>query len=222
MVVASARAFGGTLAEAGFPLSTDGTDRPVVVDLRGAGIDGAGAAAFLAARDLVANKRPLPDDSDGRLLGIRLGTASGVSRGLGPEAFDEVGGLVVRGLRLAAAGAAPDSVDGQEIWASACAHLDRGRRTHALRDDGTPAPSGVAGRAPPGPRDGNAAHHAPGSAPSADPQRRLLQPRRTRGQRRIERPQDRQALMRGHRRVGTEDDVVWTGAQDARTRQKEG
>lgn len=49
MVVASARAFGGTLAEAGFPLSTDGTDRPVVVDLRGTGIDGAGAAAFLAA-----------------------------------------------------------------------------------------------------------------------------------------------------------------------------
>jgi glycine hydroxymethyltransferase len=115
-VVASARALGGALAEAGFPLSTGGTDcHFVVVDLRGAGLDGAGAAAFLAALGLVANKCPLPDDPDGRLSGIRLGTPSGVSRGLGPAAFDEIGGLVARGLRLAAAGAAPDSVDGQGI-----------------------------------------------------------------------------------------------------------
>jgi len=117
-VVAGARRLGDALAEEGIPLSTGGTDcHFVVADLRGLGIAGAPAAAFLAEIGLVANKCPLPDDPEGRLSGIRLGTPSGTSRRLGPEEFAAVGTLVVRGLRLAAAGGAPDGTEGGAIRA---------------------------------------------------------------------------------------------------------
>jgi len=72
----------------------------VVVDLRATDIDGAEAERRLSEIAIVANRNVVPFDPRPPMVtsGLRLGTASGTMRRLGPMEFDVVGEIVAGAL----------------------------------------------------------------------------------------------------------------------------
>ncbi|WUH98401.1 serine hydroxymethyltransferase [Spirillospora sp. NBC_00431] len=122
--VQNARMLARTLIDRGYQIVSGGTDLPfALVDLREAGITGAGAAAHLEEAAIICNMNQVPFDPRGpkKTSGIRLGVNAATSRGLRDTEFQEVGELIADVLDAARAGAAP----GGETAATARKHIER-------------------------------------------------------------------------------------------------
>lgn len=116
-MIESARALANALIARGFQLVTGGTDTHlVVVDLRGKGVSGEQAENILQRVGLTCNKNTVPSDhlSPLQANGIRLGTASGTTRGFGADEFARIGALIADMLEAAArfnGGAVDDALE---------------------------------------------------------------------------------------------------------------
>lgn len=96
-VVANASALADTLAGLGFDLVTGGTDTHLVlVDLRSKHLTGLEAEQLLDRVGITANKNAVPFDPRGPQVtsGLRLGTPTITSRGMGPEHARLIAGLI--------------------------------------------------------------------------------------------------------------------------------
>jgi glycine hydroxymethyltransferase len=101
LVCANAQALAETLAGRGHVLLTGGTDtHMVVVDLRATDLDGTEGERRLSEIAIVANRNVVPFDPRPPMVtsGLRLGTAAGTMRRLGPDEFREVGDIVAGAL----------------------------------------------------------------------------------------------------------------------------
>jgi glycine hydroxymethyltransferase len=91
----------GTLAEVllsrGYDLVTGGTDvHMMLLDLQRKGLTGKKAEAILEAAGMTVNKNAVPNDPQKPFItsGVRVGTPAATTRGMGPEEFRIVGGLM--------------------------------------------------------------------------------------------------------------------------------
>ncbi|MCE6958342.1 serine hydroxymethyltransferase [Cereibacter sphaeroides] len=103
-VLAAARAMAEALAAAGFGIVTGGTDTPLVlVDLRGTGLTGDVAQAFLERHGITTNRNLVPGDTEKPNVtsGIRIGSSAIAARGMGAEEGRELGQLIGTVLRRA-------------------------------------------------------------------------------------------------------------------------
>lgn len=97
MVLRNAKALAETLIEFGFDLVTGGTDTHLVlVDLRHKKISGQEAETILEKVNITVNKNVIPFDPRGanNPCGIRLGTPTLTSRGMGPDQMKTIAGLI--------------------------------------------------------------------------------------------------------------------------------
>jgi glycine hydroxymethyltransferase len=93
-VVANAKRLAEVLAERGFDLVSGGTDNHLLlIDLTGKGIEGKPAAQGLDRAGLVTNYNTVPYDPRKPFnpSGVRLGTPSVTSRGMGPAEMELIG-----------------------------------------------------------------------------------------------------------------------------------
>ncbi len=96
-VLSNARALAVALIEQGFDLITGGTDTHLVlVDLRSKKISGKEAERLLEEVQITANKNVIPYDPKGANdpSGIRLGTPTLTSRGMGPEEMRKIATII--------------------------------------------------------------------------------------------------------------------------------
>ena len=101
-IVANAKRLAQVLAERGFDLVSGGTDNHLLlIDLTGKGVEGKPAAQGLDRAGLVANYNTVPYDPRKPFnpSGIRLGTPSVTSRGMGPAEMEQVGRWIDEGSR---------------------------------------------------------------------------------------------------------------------------
>ncbi len=90
-------ALAGALSDLGFDLVTSGTDiHMVMVDLRSREITGREAEVLLDRVGITVNKNAIPFDPQGPRVtsGLRLGTPTVTSRGMGPEQLGQVAALI--------------------------------------------------------------------------------------------------------------------------------
>ncbi len=103
-VVTNARALAAGLAEEGFRIVSGGTDNHLMlVDLRPFGVTGKVAQEALDRAGITCNKNAIPNDPEKPFVtsGLRLGTASCTTAGMGPDQMREVAsmiGLVLRAV----------------------------------------------------------------------------------------------------------------------------
>lgn len=100
-IVENAQRLAQCLTERGLRIVSGGTDcHLMVVDLRAKGVDGKRAAVALEASGIVCNFNALPYDPNPpmRPSGIRLGTPSVTTRGLGVEDMPRIADWIVRVL----------------------------------------------------------------------------------------------------------------------------
>ncbi len=105
-IVANASALADALAAHGFRLVTGGTDNHLLlVDLRTFDPDLTGKAAqeALDAAGITLNRNAIPDDSRSPFVtsGIRMGTASVTTQGMGPQEMTNIAEFTARVLRRA-------------------------------------------------------------------------------------------------------------------------
>ncbi|MFJ8694410.1 serine hydroxymethyltransferase [Streptomyces roseolilacinus] len=103
-VVANARALAAALLDRGFDLVSGGTDNHLVlIDLTGRGVPGKAAAKALDRAGIVVNHNTVPYDPRKPFdpSGIRVGTPSLTSRGLGTEHMAAVAEWIDRGVTAA-------------------------------------------------------------------------------------------------------------------------
>ncbi|HEX7879097.1 MAG TPA: serine hydroxymethyltransferase [Candidatus Eisenbacteria bacterium] len=96
-VVANAKALAEVMLARGYDLVTGGTDvHLILVDLRKKNLTGKKAEAILEEAGITTNKNAVPNDPQKPFVtsGIRVGTPAATTRGLGPEEFKIVGGLM--------------------------------------------------------------------------------------------------------------------------------
>ncbi len=96
-VVKNARRLAEVLAKKGMRLVSSGTDNHLIlVDISPLGVTGKEAEARLNEIGLVANKNKIPFDEQPATItsGIRLGTPSLTSRGMGEREMEEIGELI--------------------------------------------------------------------------------------------------------------------------------
>jgi glycine hydroxymethyltransferase len=96
-VLSNAEALAAALTEQGFDLVTGGTDTHLVlVDLRQKKISGSEAECLLEEVQITANKNVIPYDPRGANdpSGIRLGTPTLTSRGMGPAEMTKIAALI--------------------------------------------------------------------------------------------------------------------------------
>jgi glycine hydroxymethyltransferase len=96
-IVKNCRALAEELVGHGFRLVTGGTDvHLMLVDLQQKKQTGKKAEAILEAAGITVNKNAVPNDPQKPFItsGIRVGTPAATTRGLGPEEFKIVGGLM--------------------------------------------------------------------------------------------------------------------------------
>jgi glycine hydroxymethyltransferase len=96
-VLENARSLGEALSERNYDVVTGGTDMPfILVDLRRTRLTGDVVSTRLEAAGILVNKNQIPFDTKGPKVtsGIRLGSNAGTSRGLGPDEFRYLAGLV--------------------------------------------------------------------------------------------------------------------------------
>ncbi|GGD32288.1 serine hydroxymethyltransferase 1 [Microbacterium faecale] len=89
------------VAEAGITLRSNGTDvHLVLVDLRGASIDGKQAEDLLHEIRITVNRNSVPNDPRPPMVtsGLRIGTPALATRGFGDEEFTEVADIIARAL----------------------------------------------------------------------------------------------------------------------------
>src|SRR6202035_4190808 len=87
-VVKNAQALAAGLAEGGVRIVFGGTDNPLMlVDLRSFGVTGKVAQEALDRAGITCNKNAIPNDPEKPFVtsGLRLGTASCTTAGMGPE-----------------------------------------------------------------------------------------------------------------------------------------
>jgi len=96
-VLSNAKSLAAALIELGFDLITGGTDTHLVlVDLRSKKISGNEAERLLEEVKITANKNVIPYDPKGANdpSGIRLGTPTLTSRGMGPEEMKKIATII--------------------------------------------------------------------------------------------------------------------------------
>ncbi len=100
-VADNAKALASSLAGAGFPIVSGGTDNHLMlVDLRAKKVTGKAAEAALGRAHITVNKNGIPFDPEKPMVtsGIRVGTPAATSRGFGAAEFEQVGALVAETL----------------------------------------------------------------------------------------------------------------------------
>jgi glycine hydroxymethyltransferase len=108
-VIENCKALGAVLLEAGYALSTGGTDTHLLLlNLRPKGLTGDVAEKALGRANITCNKNGIPFDPEKPTVtsGIRLGTAAGTTRGFGIQEFREIGRMIVEVLNGRAANGA--------------------------------------------------------------------------------------------------------------------
>ena len=98
----NARALAAGLADEGFRIVSGGTDNHLMlVDLRPFGVTGKVAQEALDRAGITCNKNAIPNDPEKPFVtsGLRLGTASCTTAGMGPEEMREIASLIGRVLR---------------------------------------------------------------------------------------------------------------------------
>ena len=101
-VVRNAQALTATLAEEGMRPVSGGTDTHLaLIDLRGVGVTGADAEARCDAARITLNKNAIPYDPQPPAVasGIRVGTPSVTTQGMGEPEMVEVGQLIARAVK---------------------------------------------------------------------------------------------------------------------------
>lgn len=96
-VVANARALASALLSNDVNVVTGGTDTHLLlVDLRSRELTGMAAEKALAEVNITCNKNPIPFDppAPSKWSGLRLGVASGTTRGFGSGEFSEIGAII--------------------------------------------------------------------------------------------------------------------------------
>ncbi len=107
-IVANAAALAGGLADEGFRIVSGGTDNHLMlVDLRPFGVTGKIAQEALDRAGITCNKNAIPNDPEKPFVtsGLRLGTASVTTAGMGEPEMGEIARLIAAVLR------APDDDD---------------------------------------------------------------------------------------------------------------
>ena len=100
-IVENARRLAAGLESRGFRIVSGGTDNHIcLVDVTSVGLTGKVAEEALGKAAVTVNKNTIPFDPNPPLVasGIRLGTPALTSRGMDPEAMDEVGDLIAEAL----------------------------------------------------------------------------------------------------------------------------
>jgi glycine hydroxymethyltransferase len=100
-IVVNARALAAALTEEGFRIVSGGTDNHLMlVDLRPFGVTGKVAQEALDLAGITVNKNAIPNDPEKPFVtsGLRLGTASCTTAGMGPEQMREIASLIGRVL----------------------------------------------------------------------------------------------------------------------------
>lgn len=96
-VVANAQTLAGTLLERGFNLVTGGTENHLLmIDLRNKDVSGAEAEQVLEKLGIIVNKNTIPFDPQPPMVtsGLRLGTPSVTTRGMGAQELTKIGRLI--------------------------------------------------------------------------------------------------------------------------------
>lgn len=96
-VVANARRLAGELKDRGFEIFSGGTDNHLMlIDLNNKGITGSEAEEVLDKAGISVNKNSIPFDQRPPTVtsGIRLGTPSVTTRGMGEEEMAEIAGII--------------------------------------------------------------------------------------------------------------------------------
>ena len=114
-VVRNAQALTASLADEGMRPVSGGTDTHLaLIDLRGIDVTGADAEARCDAARITLNKNAIPYDPQPPAVasGIRVGTPSVTTQGMGEPEMTEIGRLIARAVKdPATAGAVADEVD---------------------------------------------------------------------------------------------------------------
>jgi glycine hydroxymethyltransferase len=100
-IVDNARALGAALVERGFQLVSGGTDNHLLlVDLRGTELTGKVAQETLDEARITTNKNTVPFETRSPFVtsGVRLGTPTVTSRGMGVAEMSTIGDLIARAL----------------------------------------------------------------------------------------------------------------------------
>jgi glycine hydroxymethyltransferase len=100
-IVVNARSLAAALTEEGFRIVSGGTDNHLMlVDLRPFGVTGKVAQEALDLAGITVNKNAIPNDPEKPFVtsGLRLGTASCTTAGMGPEQMREIASLIGRVL----------------------------------------------------------------------------------------------------------------------------
>jgi glycine hydroxymethyltransferase len=108
VVLDNARAFAAELESAGIPVSTGGTDTPLVVaDLRSLKLRGQAMVESLDRAGITCNRCEIPfDDTDpAETSGLRFGLSACTTRGLAPEGSREIARWIAELLHAHASGA---------------------------------------------------------------------------------------------------------------------
>src|SRR5262245_18867976 len=103
-VVTNAQALAAGIAEEGFRIVSGGTDNHLMlVDLRPFGVTGKAAQQALHRAGITCNKNAIPNDPEKPFVtsGLRLGSASCTTAGMGPDEMREIAALIGRVLRAA-------------------------------------------------------------------------------------------------------------------------
>jgi glycine hydroxymethyltransferase len=101
-VVKNAQALAAGLAEEGFRIVSGGTDNHLMlVDLRPFGVTGKVAQEALDRAGITCNKNAIPNDPEKPFVtsGLRLGSASCTTAGMGPDQMREIAALIGHVLR---------------------------------------------------------------------------------------------------------------------------
>jgi glycine hydroxymethyltransferase len=101
-VVTNAQALAAALAEEGFRIVSGGTDNHLMlVDLRPFGVTGKVAQEALDRAGITCNKNAIPNDPEKPFVtsGLRLGTASCTTAGMGTDQMREIAALIGTVLR---------------------------------------------------------------------------------------------------------------------------
>ncbi len=100
-VLANAKALARALTDLGYDLVTGGTDtHQVLVDLSNKNVSGLEAETLLDRLNICVNKNAIPYDKKGANdpSGMRLGTPTLTSRGMGPDQMEEIASLIDQAL----------------------------------------------------------------------------------------------------------------------------
>ena len=122
-VIENARVLADSLQSAGFKIVSNGTDSHLMlVDLTPKGVTGAQAEVSLERAGLTTNKNGIPFDPlpPVHTSGLRVGSAAGTTRGLGPAEFRQVGtwiGEVLDGVKAGGDNSAVEAKVRSEVLA---------------------------------------------------------------------------------------------------------